>query len=350
MGCSDSVTKIVNINPAPLASFTLANACFNDSVHFVNTSTIGQGTLTSWNWGFGDGNTSTQQNPAHLYDSVKVYTVTLAVTSDSGCTSTATNTVAIKAGPLAGFATSSVCGSTKVSFTDTSFVAGPDSITTWNWTFGNGSTSTQQNPANTYTTTGTYTVLLQVQTSSGCMDTASAVINLGQNVVADYIPAGGTYNTGQSIVFTNQSTGASGYNWSFGNGDTSVVTNPSYAYTQPGTYTVVLIASNSLGCMDTVEYVFEVNTHGVTVPTGFTPNGDGLNDYFYVMGGPFSSYELRVFNEWGNQIFLSNAQSDKWDGTIGGTKQPAGTYIYIFNGKTADGQTIKLQKDINLIR
>jgi len=348
-GCVDSTAKLVTINPTPVASFSVANACFQDSVSFVDASTISPGNIVSWNWSFGDGNTSTQQNPVHLYDSVNVYTVSLSVTSDSGCTASITQTVSINPAPLAGFSLQSNCGSLLVNFTDTSSVS-PDSITVWSWTFGDGNISSQQNPANTYSATGTYSVLLQVQTSNGCTDTASAVINLGQNVIADYIPAGGTYNTNQGITFTNQSTGATLYDWSFGNGDTSIVTDPAYTYTQPGTYTVVLISSNTLGCVDTVQYVFEINTNGVTVPTGFTPNGDGLNDYFYIMGGPFSSYELRIFNEWGNQIFMSNAQMDKWDGTIGGTKQPAGTYVYVFIGVTADGQKIKLQKEINLIR
>jgi len=348
-GCNDSISKLVTINPSPVASFSVANACFQDSVQFVGTASVTPGSIASWNWGFGDGNTSTLQNPVHLYDSVKVYTVSLAVTSDSGCTASITQTVSINPAPLAGFSLQSNCGSLLVNFTNTSSVS-PDSITVWSWTFGDGNISSQQNPANTYSATGTYPVLLLVQTSNGCTDTASAIVNLGLNVVANYIPAGGSYNTNQGITFTNQSTGANSYDWSFGNGDTTSVTNPYYTYTQPGTYTVILIASNSLGCTDTIQYLFDINTNGVTVPTGFTPDGDGLNDFFYVMGGPFSSYELRVFNEWGNQIFLSNAQADKWDGTIGGVKQPAGTYIYIFKGVTVDGESIKLQKEINIIR
>jgi len=348
-GCADSITKIVNIHPAPVANFSYTANCLNDSVHFVSSSTISSGSINLLNWTFGDGNSSLQQNPSHVYDSVKVYTVTLSITSDSGCSALITQTVNINPSPLAGFSLKSNCGSLKVNFTDTSKV-NPGSISAWNWTFGNGNTSTQQNPSNIYSGAGSYTVLLQVQTASGCKDTASAVVILSAAIEADYIPHNGSYNVNQGISFTNQSTGASAYSWNFGdNSALSAVTDPSHTFTLPGTYTVVLISSAGV-CADTVAYVFDIKSSGYTVPTGFSPNGDGLNDFFYVMGGPFSSYELRVFNEWGNQIFMSVSQSDKWDGTIGGVAQPGGTYIYVFHGKTVDGAAVKLKGEINIIR
>ncbi len=350
LGCNDSITKTVTVQPAPLASFTLTNACLNDSVNFVDASSVTPGSIVSWNWGFGDGNTSTQQNPVHQYDSVKVYTVSLSVTSDSGCTASLTQTISINPSPQAGFTTQYSCGSLLVNFTDTTF-ASPDSATVWSWNFGDGNTSTQQNPSNTYTGAGTYTVILQAQTSNGCADNDTAVLTLGAAVVADYIPAGGSYNVNQGINFTNQSTGAVNYSWNFGdNTAASTVTDPSHAFTQPGTYTVVLIADNGTTCSDTVDYVFTINSGGYTVPTGFSPNGDGRNDFFYIMGGPFSQYDLHVFNEWGNEIFMSSSQADKWDGSYKDHVQPAGTYIYLFTGKTFDGQVIKLKGEINIIR
>ena len=169
-------------------------------------------------------------------------------------------------------------------------------------------------------------------------------------VTAAFIPAGGTFNANQSINFTNQSVGATTYTWTFGDNTSSTVTDPSHAFGAAGTYTVVLIAVNSQGCRDTAEHQFTINNVGYTVVTGFSPNGDGLNDNFYILGGPFSQYELRVFNEWGNQIFISNSQADKWDGSFNGYIQPAGTYMYIFNGKLVDGQSIKLHGEVNVIR
>src|SRR6185437_748956 len=348
--CRDSITKTINIHPVPVPAFTLTANCMSDSATFTNSSTISQGNITSWLWNFGDGHTASTQNPHHLYDSLATYTVSLTAVSDSGCSASITHTVIVHPSPLAGLTAQSNCLTLLINFKDTSKVVLPDTISSYNWSFGDGGTSTSANPSHTYSVNGTYTVLLQVQTNNGCKDTATKVVTTGQPIVAQYIPDGGNYNVNQNIDFTNQTTGASIYNWNFGDNSTSsTLPNPAHGFNLAGMYTVTLIATNSLGCSDTVKHTFEVNPSGHTVPTGFTPNGDGLNDYFYIMGGPFSQYELRVFNEWGQQIFMSNSQSDKWDGTINGTKQPEGTYMYIFNGNV-DGKSLKLSGEINLIQ
>jgi gliding motility-associated-like protein len=349
-GCSDSITKVVTIHASPVSSFSFAASCSNDSVRFVNSSSIASGTISSWSWNFGDTHVSTLQNPAHLFDSIKVYNVSLAVTSDLGCVSTITQTLSVIPAPIAGFSLQSTCGSLLVNFKDTTIV-NSGTITNWNWTFGDGHVATTQNPSDTYSATGAYTVTLQVQTNNGCKDTASVVVNLSPSILADYTPHGGAYHISEEIAFTNQSTGATSYMWNFGDGSsTSTTTDPTHAFGSSGSYSVTLIASNGLGCVDTVAYVFDVKTSGYTVPEGFTPNGDGINDGFFVLGGPFSVYDLRVFNEWGNQIFISNSQSDKWDGTYKGSIQPAGTYVFIFNGKIVDGDDVKLKGEVNLIR
>jgi gliding motility-associated-like protein len=348
--CKDSISKIININPTPVAAFTLTANCMSDSVKFINNSTISQGNLTAWSWSFGDGNNSNLQNPDQLYDSLATYTVSLTASSDSGCTASVTHTLTVHPSPLAGLTAQSNCVSLLVNFKDTSKVILPDTISSYSWNFGDGGISAVANPSHTYSTTGTYTVLLQVQSNNGCTDTATKVITTGSLVIAQYIPDGGNYSVNQNIDFTNQSTGASLYNWNFGdNSTTSTLSNPSHSFNISGTYTVTLIASNNLGCSDTVKHAFVINSNGHTVPTGFTPNGDGLNDLFYIMGGPFDQYELRVFNEWGQQIFISNYQADKWDGTFNGKAQPAGTYRYTFNGNL-DGQSLKLSGEINIIQ
>ncbi|MGZ3902281.1 MAG: PKD-like domain-containing protein [Bacteroidia bacterium] len=341
--CKDSIVKTITVNPVPTASFTFSANCLSDSVKFTDVST---GNVSGWSWNFGDGGTSSQQNPHHLYDSIANYTVTLTVVSDSGCSASLIDTVDINPSPLAGFSYLTNCG-LQATFTDTSKI-NSGTITNYTWTFGDGGTSTVQNPVYTYTAAGTYTVLLQVQSNNGCTDTQSVVVNAANAVVADFTPKGGTFNANQTINFTNQSTGATTYAWNFGDNNTSTATDPSHTYSTPGDYTVVLTASSALGCADTISYPFTIKPSGHTVPTGFSPNGDGLNDYFYIMGGPFSSYELRIFNEWGQQIFISNSQADKWDGTYQGYVQPSGTYVYVFNGKIVDGETLKLTGQVNI--
>jgi large repetitive protein len=345
-GCNDTTTQTITINPVPVAAYSFFANCQNTTATFTDAST---GTITSWSWNFGDGNSSSFQNPSNLFDSAGVYNVVLTVTSDSGCTSVSTQALTINPAPVAGFNPSVSCSSLTFGFTDTSSVSS-GSIQSYNWTFGDGGTSVIQNPSNTYSDTGSYSVTLIVQTNNGCADTSSLMVSPGSPVTADYTPQGGNFNVNEVINFNNQSVGGTIFSWNFDDGSPgSVVTDPSHGFAAPGTYSVVLMASNQSGCSDTISYDFVITSNGTAVPTGFTPNNDGLNDYFYVLGN-FSSYELRVFNEWGNQIFYSNDQSDKWDGTYKGKEQPAGTYIYIFNGKVLDGEELKMNGEVNLIR
>jgi gliding motility-associated-like protein len=348
-GCADSTTKIIKVNPKPVASYTFSANCQNTPVVFTNTSSISSGSLVSWNWNFADGHTSVVQNPSNLFDTSSVHNVVLIVTSDSGCTATATQAVTTHPLPVAGFTSLINCKSLTVSFKDTSTVSS-GTVTSYSWIFGDGGTSSTQNPSYTYPSSTSYIVKLIVQTNNGCVDTSTVPITPGSPVLADYTPNGGNYNVSQNIAFTNLSTGGTSYIWNFGDGSTvSNLTDPSHGFSAPGTYTVLLAAVNKLGCNDSVSYDFVISSTGTAAPTGFTPNNDGLNDYFYIIGN-FIAYDLRVFNEWGNEIFMSKDQSDKWDGKYKGKEQPAGTYIYIFNGKVVDGSELKMNGEVNLIR
>jgi gliding motility-associated-like protein len=86
------------------------------------------------------------------------------------------------------------------------------------------------------------------------------------------------------------------------------------------------------------------------VPTGFTPNGDGNNDVLYVKGGPYTTLDFRIFNEWGNQIFRTEIQSNGWDGTFKLTPQPVGRYIWTLTGEMINGKQIKMAGETNLNR
>jgi PKD repeat protein len=153
--------------PPPVADFTATPVSGTAplSVSFTDLST---GSPATWSWNFGDGSTSTQQDPAHIYASAGSYTVTLNVTNAAG-SDTKTRIDYISASqppaPTADFAATPTSGTAPlpVSFTDLS----TGSPTTWSWNFGDGSTSTQQNPAHTYAGAGSYTVALTVANSTG---------------------------------------------------------------------------------------------------------------------------------------------------------------------------------------
>ena len=151
---------------APVANFT-ANVTSGDAPLAVAFTDLSTNTPTSWAWTFGDGTTSTEQNPVHTYTAPGTYTVNLTVTNTAGSNSTtATVTVTEPSGPapVAGFTANVTSGNVPltVRFTDAS--TGADS---WYWAFGDGATSTEQNPVHTYTQVGRFTVTLTVANTAG---------------------------------------------------------------------------------------------------------------------------------------------------------------------------------------
>ncbi|MEO5675102.1 MAG: PKD domain-containing protein [Chitinophagales bacterium] len=205
------------------------------------------GNSTSWMWTFGDGDSSDLQNPSHTYPSAGDYEVCLISTNE--CSSdTFCQTITVECPAVNAAFTDSINGLT-VSFTDSS-----GNASSWLWTFGDGGTSSVQNPTYTYTTPGIYTVC--VIAGNGCAeDTSCQEIEITCPAIAssfDYAV------DGLNVLFTDFSNGATSWSWSFGDGNTSSAQNPNYTYTQSGTFTVCLTASNgcdsSTSCTDvTVE-------------------------------------------------------------------------------------------------
>jgi gliding motility-associated-like protein len=350
-GAIDTAYSTILVNPTPQASFTALSICGLDSVYFTDASTITGGTITSWSWNFGDGNTSIVQNPVHYYDSTGAYIVSLTVTSDSGCTATFIDTITSAKGITAAFTDTADC-QFNVAFADTSLMSSGDSLVAWIWTFGDGNSDTLQNPVHTYTTSGTYTVQLIVTSSGGCMDTVVNTVTLVPLPVADYIPAGGTYYQGVPIDFSDASSNAASWSWTFGDGSASdTIQNPTHTYGSNGMMNVVLIVMNSSGCPDTVNYNFKIYPNTVGVPGAFSPNNDGINDHLHVLGGPMKDMDWRIYNEWGNEIFHSTDQNDGgWDGTYKGKPQPATRYVYILKGTTVSGDVIDMNGETTIMR
>jgi len=347
IGCTDTALHVVTIQPAPVPSFTFMTSCSVDSVYFTGTSS---GNIVLWNWNFGDATTSALQNPVHSYSTSGTFTVTLTVTSDSGCTATFTDVVVPASGVIAAFANTPDC-ELNVAFTDTSVFSTADSIILWSWNFGDGSPlETTQNPTHNYSGSGTYTVQLIVTTIGGCTDTISQTVTLSPLAIADFTPQSGTYNIGTTVAFTDLSTNAISWMWNFGDGGTDIVQNPSHTFDVNGTLDVILIVTNSNGCPDTAKYSLLFSTNIVAVPSAFTPNGDGINDILYVRGGPLSEMNFRVYNEWGNELFYATDQSKGWDGTYKGKNQPATRYVYILTGTTYGDEEINMQGDVTIIR
>ena len=219
------------------------------------------GIPTSWAWDFGDGNTSTLQNPVHTYTSPGVYTVTLTATNAYG-SDVATTPYTVTDVPIAGFTFLPDPGLTlaPVDFTDTT----ANNPTSWAWDFGDGGTDTVQNPAHIYYTPGNYTVTL-VATNSNGTDTVTHPITVGALPVAGFSWTSAYPNLSEPTRFTDTSTGVpTSWAWDFGDGGTDTAQNPWHTYGSTGVYTVTLVVTNAYGT-DTI-------THSLTVYPGTPPS------------------------------------------------------------------------------
>jgi PKD repeat protein len=260
-GCNNIAIRnnYITINPAPDASFTANNTSTCNANQAFNFSGSGTG-ITAWNWNFGDGTTSLQQNPSHIYSTAGAYNVTLIATNNFGCTDTVTanNYINIGASLVPGYTVnnSSGCGSLTANFQCTV----PNTLT-WLWNFGDGTTSTQQNPSHQYNVTGNYTITLTVTTVSGCNGTAS----YPNAIMVDPLPVS-NFSVSQvdpcnpyTWHFINTSINGAVYLWEFGDGTTSTQFQPTHTYTADDVYDVTLHVYTANGCDDVFTFIGAVD-------------------------------------------------------------------------------------------
>ncbi|HEU4716482.1 MAG TPA: PKD domain-containing protein [Bacteroidia bacterium] len=224
------------------------------------------------------------------------------------------------------------CGPLLVGFTDQSFV-NSGTITGWSWNFGDGDTSSVQNPVHTFSIPGTYTVTLSVTTSNGCSQSAagSQVVDVWPSPLAGF----SVYNIPVTTLdptadFVDQSVGAVTWQWDFGDGNTGTLQNPSHQYpADTGSYFITLVVSNSYGCVDTATGELNVlDDFTFYVPNAFTPNGDGLDELFTGYGTGIEKFHMMVFDRWGNLFYQTDDISQGWDGTYKGKKVQEDVYVY----------------------
>lgn len=332
-GCVSTISKAqyIKIKDGVKAdfSYTGSSQCTPPSiVHFTNKST-GTGTL-SYQWLFGDGNTSTQQNPANTYMTAGLYSLQLIVKNNTGCVDTLTKKDSIAVGVAkANFSVpDSICEGTAFQVFNTSKPAAGN----LNWNFGNDSTSTSANPWVTYANGGkNYTIHLVADFGS-CKDSVSKSINVIAKAKAAFTAnKTATCKAPFTVQFTNQTTGATSYKWFFGDSSSSTLANPSHTYVQNGSYTVILVVTNSNGCQDTLKQINYINAKAPSVNINGLPASGCAPLLFapsYVVNSPLPI----ITYTW-----------DFGDGTTATTNNPshvytkAGTYTVTLTYTTSDG-------------
>jgi len=344
-GCTgiDSLTFTVNPLPSILLA-TPAAICEGQSAQLSATG----GQTYTWSPS-GDLDNANISNPVATPLSTTPYSVT--VTDNNSCSSSSSVTVTVKPNPIADFTASDVCLGLSTSFLNTS---NPNVGITSAWTFGDGATSTLDNPSHTYTKVDTFDVTLIVALN-GCFDTVTHAAITYPATVADFkaSPKLG-YDAGNNpISFTNLSKNSDTWVWDFGDLSGSNAKSPTHQYTTAGIYTVQLIAANIYGCADTMtknNYIRIYPEPKVYMPNAFSPNSDGKNDVLQPIVNGVKFFDFSVFNRWGEKVYHSNDSQTGWDGTFKGATVQPGTYPYLLKIVFEDGHVSDLKGSITVIR
>jgi len=333
--CADTNSNTFYVYPLLNPQFTAppGECIYENSFDFTAAGAfMGNG---AFHWNFGANATpsiSMTQNPSNVtYNAPGTYPVTLTI-SENGCTRSITHNINVYPKPdaLYGLAAGIACDLQPVHFIDSSFTT--DGPLTYQWFFGDGSTSSEQNPFHNYPAIGNYNSSLIISTVHGCKDTFA----LPSPVSVYASPIAGFYVTPQdtSIFYPDvntfdQSLGAVNCAIYWGDGSVTNNCDTTHHYTKPGTYTVMQVVTNANGCTDTAYSTVIIRPEFLFwLPNAFTPNNNGLNDVFKPVILGVHDYNFLIFDRWGEKIFETHDMYEGWDGTFKGRLCTNDVFVY----------------------
>jgi gliding motility-associated-like protein len=248
---------------------------------------------------------------------------------------------------------------------DTSICGGSPSIvytasgspnSTYIWTVSGGTIvgdSTSQSITidwNNGITNGTVSVI-ENSASGSCASASSSLYTI--TFIPSPIAGFDTITNGplnQLVAFIDTSNGATSWQWTFGNGNSSTQQNPSQNFNNVGEYEIVQIVTNDFGCSDTAILTITI-IEGILIPNVFSPNNDGVNDWFYIPNTGMKEFSIEIFNRWGTKLWETTAPEIRWDGrTTAGVTVPDGTYFFILKAESLSGKDYSTTGNVTLVR
>ena len=354
-------TAIIILGSVPFISLDPHAFCDSSTVTFTDY-TISNDGIVSETLNFGDGSTPLTQatgqadlNTDHFYSTPGIFLATLHVTTTSNCAEDYTDTVHVYQTPHPVITGTSPFCIGPVQFSGSTTVPVKDSIA-WSWDFGNGQTAKDKDPGTTFST-GDYTVTLITAVPYGCKDTTTQQITI-HALPEVHGPAEISTAVGfpVTIPFT-YSAGVNNWVWTpTDHLDCSDCANPAATLIFKQEYEVTIKDTNN--CVSSGKILIRTicNDKNYFIPNTFSPNGDGVNDYFYPRGSNlYNIQSLRVFNRWGQLVFErknfpANAATMGWDGTINGRPAPVDAYVYIAEVVCDNAEIVALHGDVTLVR
>jgi gliding motility-associated-like protein len=359
-GCKDTLELAVTIStPVAIIDYSLDGAATNANGDFLcppvfatfTDNSLTYGTITTFNWVFGDGKFSSLQNPSNTYVFPGTYSVSLTITDQYGCTSDTTLADYLTIfGPTADPSwnqSASLCGQ------DVSFDLGPNSnVTNIVWNLDDGTIVNDSIQFDhTYLDVNTFNPTVTITDSNNCqvLYPLDPITIPDNGLDASFSASNTEVDLGGTIIYTDESTSLNpivSWTWNLGNSapfTNTTGTSVSSTYVSPGSIPITLVIQDNLGCTDLATIYIQVNGDFV-MPNVFTPDGNGENDTFSFPYDIFTSFNITIMNRWGNVIHIAQNQTgtEFWNGkTDSGDPVNEGTYFYIFDGTLKDGTYLK---------
>ncbi|MCO4805362.1 MAG: PKD domain-containing protein [Flavobacteriales bacterium] len=359
-GCHTTVETEILIRPRPKAKILVMDdhVCaetpirYRDETYFDYTyDTTG---VIDWQWFFGDGNESNEQHPTNTFAKGGTYQASLIVETQYKCIDSIVRNAVVYHNPVADFVADTLegCSPHCVTFIDKSQVAvDPDKLG-YSWYFGDDDTGSDVNPTHCYSVEDgqdyyEFVVGLKVTTLEGCYDSTRLKENvvIYSNPIADFDLGAEVYSLLDPVVeITNYSEGGVNWLWHFGDSTSSTKRDPiNHEYANSGRYQVSLYTESDYGCNAMLIKGVDIDYHQTLfVPKSFSPNADGINDYFEVKGEDLEFVRLWVYDRWGHEVFFGENENARWDGLYQGRVMQIGSYAYAVEYK----QTNRIKEKI----
>lgn len=342
-GCERKLTETEYVVvDKPSADFSVASAsgaCPPFTAIFKDQS---HDDIVEWKWNFGDGKNSILQNPANVYLEPGQFNVSLTVTDDNGCVDTrAVNRFVSVGGPTGSFTSD---GADQCANQTISFVASVANTKTLRWDFGDGTVLEENDNevSHAYASTGSFTPTLLLIDALGCQNVAdgSSILQVKDTTLVSVLISPSCIHTGEPFRMEGRNEGddkALMWSWTIngqvvGNGE-----KVQAMLEEPGLYTVVGRALNQFNCTSNVVDTVRIQGPIGLIPNVITPNDDGKNDRFRIIGLENSIWNLDVLNRWGNPVLTRKDYRGDWDGN----EQPAGVYYYVLRNAICEEKDYK---------
>ena len=345
-------SKAVVANMPQYSEFpnTYIVSCKSKTIKFDNTSIGG----FNYFWDFGVNgittDTSSAFSPSYTYTDTGTYIVKLLVNKGSTCPDSINKIVKVYPTFETDFDYFGLlCPQSPMYFTDQSSSTF-DVVNYWKWNFDDGTTSADKNPQHYFPNVGkSFNVSLISGNKFGCRDTFSQTLQIPKVLIS----AGNDTVIVKNIPLQLNGKGASNYVWSPATKlDNPFINNPIFVSSDTGKFEYILQGTTNNGCVgnDTINITVASGPY-LSVPNAFSPNGDGLNDYFRILAAGFTKINaFKIFDRWGKMVYSSNSFKIGWDGFVNGRRCEVGTYFWFLDAVDLEGKTKTLKGDVTLVQ